>query len=260
MTGRRSLEASAIFELLECARVPRDGVLFLHCAFRNLSAEGHRVEAFIEGLLDYLHSGTLVMPAMSWRTVTPANPVFDEIETQSHVGVMAEYFRVHYATGRSLHLTHSVAASGRLVPDLLSQHHIDDTPCSINSPYGKATREDAHILMLGIGLERVTAIHHAEEMIAPEIYLQPREAAEAYECRTRAGTVQNVRLRRHLKLDRNFPQFEAPLAAKGLLRRGAIGATMWKAVAQGDLLAEVSAALSNDPRAIIAPPGAPVIP
>jgi hypothetical protein len=34
----------------------------------------------------------------------------------------------------------------------------------------------------------------------------------------------------------------------------------WQAVAQSDLLAEVFAALERDPRAIIAPPGAPIIP
>jgi hypothetical protein len=36
--------------------------------------------------------------------------------------------------------------------------------------------------------------------------------------------------------------------------------TPWQAVAQSDLLTEVFAALERDPRAIIAPPGAPVIP
>jgi aminoglycoside N3'-acetyltransferase len=114
--------------------------------------------------------------------------------------------------------------------------------------------------MLGIGLERVTAIHHAEEMIAPDTYLQPASQAELYECHARDRTTYRVRLRRHLKLSRDFPQFEAPLEQKGLLRRGAVGTTAWKAVSQRDLLAEVSEALRRDPRAIIARPGAPIIP
>ncbi len=259
MSGATTHEARAVADLLSQARVPRDGLLFVHSAFRNLSSQGYRGESFIEGLLAYMSAGTLAMPAMSWRTCTPANPFFDELETPSHVGVLAELFRRRYAARRSLHPTHSVAAFGRLVPDSLSSHHLDDTPCSINSPYGKATREEAHILMLGIGLERVTAIHHAEEILAPEIYLQPPEAAEIYQCRSRDGETFMVRLRRHLRLNRDFPQFEQPLRAQRLLREGHLLGTRWMAVAQRDLLRVVFAALERNPHAIIAPPGAPVI-
>jgi len=255
-----SRETEVVFNLLREAQVPRDGVLFVHCAFRGLHAAGLDAEAFIAALLDYMSPGTLAMPAMSWRIVTPANPVFDELATPSHVGILAELFRQHHAQRRSLHPTHSVAARGRLADELLSGHHLDDTPCSINSPHGRATRHDAHILMLGIGLERVTAIHHAEEVVAPDAYLNPPAAAELYACRARDGTIYHVRLRRHLKLNRDFPQFEVPLLTKGLLRRGTVAGTPWKAVAQCDLLSEVMGTLRRDPRGIIAPPGVPVIP
>lgn len=255
-----TVEAEAVALLLREAGVPRDGVLFVHAAFRGLAARGLRAEPFIEALLEYMRPGTLAMPAMSWRIVTPAAPSFDELETPSHVGVLAETFRRRYAARRSLHPTHSVAAAGRLVPALLAGHHLDDTPCSANSPYGKAVQEDAHILMLGIGLERVTAIHHAEERVAPAVYLQPPEAAERYRCRDRDGTVHDVRLRRHLRLNRDFPQFTAPLRAARRLREGDIAGTRWMAVAQRDLLELVFAALERDPCAIIAPPGAPIIP
>jgi aminoglycoside 3-N-acetyltransferase len=143
---------------------------------------------------------------------------------------------------------------------LTSTHHLDDTPCALTSPYGKARQTEAHIVLLGIGLERCTAIHHAEEIVAPEIYLVPPEQAELYRCRSRDGTTHEVKLRRHLRLNRDFPQFAAPLAERGRLRRGELAGTPWLAVAQRDLLDEVIAALERDPRAIIAPPGAPVIP
>lgn len=253
-------EVPAVADTLARAGVPNDGVLFVHSAFRRLGALGFRAEAFIEALLAYMRDGTLVMPTMTWRVVTPAQPVFDERATVSHVGILAERFRVGYATHRSLHPTHSVAASGRLAAQLTSGHHLDDTPCSPNSPYGRACRADAHVLMLGVGLERCTAIHHAEEMMAPDVYLFPPEAAENYECRSSDGTAYRVKLRRHIRLNRDFPQFSRPLVARGLMRCGEIAGTPWQAVAQRDLLAEVFAALERDPRAIIAPPGAPVIP
>jgi aminoglycoside N3'-acetyltransferase len=182
MAGAPPRETRAAAELLDRAQVPGDGVLFTHSAFRRLGAQGFRAEAFIEGLLNYMRAGTLVMPTMSWRVVTPANPWFDELETPSHVGVLAERFRLDYATHRSLHPTHSVAAFGPLAQHLTLTHHCEDTPCGLTSPYGKARQTEAHIVLLGIGLERCTAIHHAEEMIAPDVYLSPPELAETY-CR-----------------------------------------------------------------------------
>jgi aminoglycoside 3-N-acetyltransferase len=260
MTAARSQETRAAAEMLSRAEVPSDGVLFVHSAFRRLGAQGFRVEAFIEALLDYMHDGTVVMPTMTWRVVTPSSPWFDEVATASHVGVLAECFRLNYATYRSLHPTHSVAAVGPAARQLTASHHLDETPCALTSPYGKAREMDAHILLLGIGLERCTAIHHAEEVIAPDVYLSPPEQAETYQCRNRAGTVYQVRLRRHLRLNRNFPQFAAPLARRGRLRQGELAGTPWLATAQRHLLTEVFAALERDPRAIVAPAGAPVIP
>jgi aminoglycoside 3-N-acetyltransferase len=243
--------------LLEAAAVPRDGVVFVHSAFRRLGAQGCRAESFIEGLLDYMSRGTLVMPTMTWRNVTPASPWFDELETPSHVGIVPELFRRRYATHRSLHPTHSVAARGRRAAELTATHHHGDTPCPLASPYGIARQLDAHVLLLGIGLERCTAIHHAEEVVAPDIYLSPAAAAESYRLRARDGTVHEMRLRRHLRLNRDFPQFAAPLLRAGQMRQGEFRGTPWLAVAQRDLLDHVFAALERDPRAIIAPPGAP---
>jgi aminoglycoside 3-N-acetyltransferase len=257
---RPSRETEDVAQLLDRAGVSGDGVLFVHSAFRRLGAAGLRAEAFIEALIDYMRAGTLVMPTMTWRVVTPASPWFDERETVSHVGILPELFRQHYATHRSLHPTHSVAAWGRLAGELTAGHHLADTPCAVSSPYGKARQTDAYVVLIGIGLERCTAIHHAEEIVAPEVYLAPPEQAEAYWCRDRAGRVHTVRLRRHLRLNRDFPQFEAPLARTGRLRSGELHGVRWLAVAQADLIAEVCAALERDPRAIIAPPGAPVIP
>jgi aminoglycoside 3-N-acetyltransferase len=253
-------EATAVAAMLDRAGVPRDAALFVHSAFRRLGAQGFRAEAFIEGMLDYMRDGTLVMPTMTWRIVRPETPLFDELTTPSHVGVIAEIFRVHYATHRSLHPTHSVAAHGRLAEHLTSTHHLGDTPCPLTSPYGKARECEAHVLLLGVGLERCTAIHHAEEIAACDVYVLPPEQAEPYQLRSRSGAIYPMRLRRHTRLNRDFPQFAAPLTARGAMRHGGLAGTAWQAVAQRDLLDEVFAALERDPRAIIAPPGAPIIP
>jgi aminoglycoside 3-N-acetyltransferase len=253
-------EQELVGSILRGAGVPRDGVLFVHAAFRRLGEDGLTVRRFIEALLAYMQGGTVVMPTMTWRNVNLTSPVFDELATPSHVGALAEAFRLQTATHRSIHPTHSVAAKGRLAEHLTSSHHLDDTPCSMRSPYGLARATKAYVLMIGVGLERCTAIHHAEEIAAAGIYLEPASHAQIYHCRDRHGIVHDVRLRRHIKLNRDFPQFAAPLRQNGYLTDAQIGSTPCLIFSQEALLDVVFDALARDPCAIIAPPGAPVIP
>jgi aminoglycoside 3-N-acetyltransferase len=249
-----SREVEVVRSMLREAPIPADGVLVVHSAFRGLSRQGYRVEALIEALLERLgERATVLMPAMSWRTVTPTHPFFDELATVSHVGVVAETFRLTYATARSLHPTHSVSGVGPGAQTLLARHHVDDTPVSANSPYGLMRDYDAYVLTLGVGFERVTAIHHAEEVVAPDVYLRPPSEAETYECRTRHGTSRTVRLRRHLRLNRDFPQFEDRLAERGRIFHGDAAGTRWLVASVRHLLQEVFAALIDRPDAIIAP-------
>src|SRR5260221_2816846 len=104
-----SREAAPVVPILDRFGVPRDGVLVVHSAIAPLSRRGLRAEAIIEALIDYMRDGNLFMPTMTWRTVTPEQPHWDEIETPSYTGVLTEIFRTHYASGRSIHPTHSVA-------------------------------------------------------------------------------------------------------------------------------------------------------
>jgi aminoglycoside 3-N-acetyltransferase len=244
-------EHDALVPILRKCGVPRDGVLVVHSAIARLSRNGYAAEALTESFLDHVADGTLIMPTMTWRTVTPKNPVWDEVATASHTGVLSEIFRTRYASNRSIHPTHSVAAYGRAAAVLLGRHHIDDSPVSANSPYGLMREHDAHIMMLGVGLETCTAIHFAEETIAADIYLRPPASAETYQCRDRNGVVHTVCTRRHWRLDRDFPKFAPPLAAKNVLHMGQIENCPYTIVSLRDLLQEVTAALHADKHATL---------
>jgi aminoglycoside 3-N-acetyltransferase len=226
--------------------VGRDSLLIVHSAFGGLSRQGFRAEPVIEALLEHVRDGGLFMPTMTWRTVTAEKRDWDELQTQSHTGVLTEIFRTRYASARSIHPTHSVAGSGRDAQRLLSRHHIDDTPVSENSPYGLMRDYDAHVLMLGVGLECCTAIHLPEETIAEDVYVLPPDTGLVYPCRDRQGVVHPVTARRHRRLDRDFPKFAGPLAAKKLLRAGRLGDCAWTTVRMADLLREVFAAVMID--------------
>jgi aminoglycoside 3-N-acetyltransferase len=191
------------------------------------------------------------MPTMTWRTVTPMQPRWDEVHTASETGVLTEIFRTRYAVARSIHPTHSVAGRGPHAAALLSRHHFDTTPVSGNSPYGLLRDYESYVLLLGVGLESCTAIHVAEEIINPDLYLFPLNPDEFYECRDRYGRVHRVQTRRHQRLDRDFPRFGPRLAQKGLLASGAIAECPYILVPLRHLLREVFAALIANPRATL---------
>src|ERR1700730_1509202 len=246
-----SREAAILVPILERFGVPHDGVLVVHSAIAPLSRRGLRAEAIIEALIDYMRDGNLFMPTMTWRTVTPEQPHWDELETPSHTGVLTEIFRTRYASGRSIRPTHSVEGLGPAAPLLLSRHHIDNTPVSANSPYGLMRDYEAYVLMIGVGLETATAIHLPEQTVNVDLYVRPAETASLYPCRDRHGTVHHVRARRHWRLDRDFNQFGPPLIAKGQLKIGTIEDCPYAIVSQRDLLRDVFAALIENPRATL---------
>lgn len=246
-----SRELSTLHEILRRYETPRDAVLIVHSAIRGLSQQGFRAERIIEALLTYFDKGTLLMPTMTWRTVTPANPIFDEIHTPSHTGVLTEIFRTNYSIARSLHPTHSVAGYGGEAKYLLAKHHIGYTSVHSNSPYALAREYPTYILLLGVGLEACTAIHLGEETLAPHIYAEPPEKAEQYELRDRNGKVIPYSLQRHRRLNRDFPKFERLLANKKQIFAGDLGGVPWAIMKQQDLLREVFAALTDNPNATL---------
>jgi len=241
-------EYDALIPILQRMGVPRDGVLVVHSAIATLSRRGFRAEAMIEALLGYMGAGTVVMPTMTWRTVTPEQPIWDEIDSPSETGVITEIFRTRYGSRRSIHPTHSVAARGAAADVLVARHHLDDTPVSANSPYGLMQSHQSYILMIGVGLEACTAIHLAEETIAPDIYLRPLDATEIYRCKDRNGQVHRMHARRHWHLDRDFPKFGPALERDGRMQRGSLDGCVYAIVGLRDLLDAVSTTLIDDPQ------------
>lgn len=245
-----SLEKEAIQHILASSGVPRDAVLLVHSAIKGLSRQGFKAEAIIESMLDYLKDGTLLMPTMSWRIVTPENPVFDELATPSQTGVLTEIFRTRYASHRSLHPTHSVAGVGPTAGALLSSHHQGNTPVPATSPYGLMRDYASYVLLLGVGMEMCTAIHHPEEVIAPDIYVKPPREAEPYKLVSRDGNVIPYSLRRHPRLPRRFDKFIPQLAAAGMAC-GHIGDVPWELMRLSDLMRVVFSQLLSNPRATL---------
>lgn len=245
------IEAELIEHILTSQAINRDGVLVVHSSFRHLSQAGFRSELFCEELLRSMRGGTVLMPAMTWRTVTPDNPVFDELNTPGHTGILGETFRQNHATHRSLHPTHSVSGCGPLAATLLSSHHFGTTPCPATSPYGLMRDYDSYILLLGVDMESCTAIHHPEEVIAPDLYVRPVSESESYDLIDRNGDLHKVTTRRHLRLARDFTKFVPMLAADGSLSQGSAYNTSWMLFPARNLYRIVFSQLIENPNSTL---------
>jgi aminoglycoside 3-N-acetyltransferase len=245
----------AVVRMLERVGVPRDGVLLVHSAFKDFRRDGYDAEEVVAALVDYMAPGTLLLPTMSWRYVKPQSPFFDEIATPSNTGILTELFRARYATRRSLHPTHSVAGRGPLTDEILGTHHLCVTPCGVLSPFGKVAALGGYVVMMGVGFDCCTLLHHVEETTAPDRYCRPVESIETYTCRDRHGQEVTVKLRRHLFLPRDYWQFQDMLAAAGKLTVYRCDNAICRGFAAAELTGMAAAVLRERPDAIIARPG-----
>ena len=153
---------------LRALGVREGSVLLVHAALRSLGSVEGGAETVVLALLKALgHNGTLLFPALSYRTVTSERPYFDIRHTPSCVGALPEYFRQRRGTWRSAHPTHSVCGVGHLAETLLQDHDLDTTPCGPNSPFHKLPHHNGQILLLGCGLRPNTSMHAIEELTEP---------------------------------------------------------------------------------------------
>lgn len=150
------------------------GVVLVHSSLKSLGHVPGGPETVIRGLLAALGpQGTLLIPALSFRTVNKDNPVFDVRHTPSCIGAIPEHFRTRAGTVRSIQPTHSVCGVGARTEELLGEHHRDATTCGPHSPFRKLRDVGGQILMLGCGLKPNTSMHGVEELVEPPYLFGP---------------------------------------------------------------------------------------
>jgi aminoglycoside 3-N-acetyltransferase len=152
------------------------GDLLVHSSLSSLGHLPGGPETVIRALLEAIGpKGTLLLPTLSYNLVTPDQPVFDLRHTGSNIGAIPEYFRRREGTLRSLHPTHSVAATGPQALAFLADHALDTTPVGPHSPFRKLRDQQGQILMLGCGLGPNTTFHGIEELAPPPYLFGPEQ-------------------------------------------------------------------------------------
>ena len=105
--------------------------------------------------------GTLLLPVFS--NPTP-NGIFKIKRTPSRVGLVTEAFRRSKDVKRSRHPTHSVAGWGKRAEEFIADHE-KSTALGVDSPFHKAAKAGAGVLMIGCNLTTLSLVHVGEAVV-----------------------------------------------------------------------------------------------
>lgn len=165
------------------ARVFGDAeVVILHSAPRAIGWVAGGVEGIGHALLEALGDRTVVVPLFTaqrmdpstWHLRPPSPDMFDAIRDElplydpdrsppRRMGRLAEFVWRARGALRSSHPVESIAALGPRAEEIVKPHPLDD-PMGPRSPWARLHAMDARIVLVGVGLERASILHHAERM------------------------------------------------------------------------------------------------
>ena len=234
---------SLVVDLLKLGVRP-GSMLCVHSSFKSLGAVEGGADTVLCALLDLLgENGTLLFPAFTFGLLHEPAPVFDYDNTPSCVGYLSERFRTAFATGRSIHLSHSYSACGKHAAELLT-HPEDTTPCGIDTPLAKLLLSGGDLLLLGCGMNTLTAAHVVEE--AAEVpYVKFKTIPNAQ--LRRNGETRPLASRVVEPFSYDFERLRLPLTESGALRSGNIGNAAATLIAGKPLFDITSRLLLADP-------------
>ena len=201
--------AEQLMHDLAALGVQAGDTVLMHSSYKSLGGIEGGAKGFFDAFLALLgKDGTLVLPALSYASVTREQPHFDVLSTPSCIGYLPEYFRTQVdGVQRSVHPTHSCCAVGKQANFLCGMHHLDRTPVGPHSPFARLTQVQGKILILGSHPAHNTSLHGVEETAEPE-YLFDRSAPIVYTVTDAQGrTSQATHLRHAFHFpDRDYEQ------------------------------------------------------
>ena len=228
-------------------------VIFVHS---SLSGFGHfqgGAEGVIAGLLAAVApDGTVMVPTLTGsRELGPDYPpYFDVRASPCWTGRIPETFRRGPGALRSLHPTHSVAAIGPRARGMLAGHELSPTPCGMETPYGRLVEADGWVLLLGVGLEKVTLLHHVEEVAGLAYHRQPEPVpATVVDYQGSSRTVW-VGIHRYGPV-RDFPRLEPELRRRAIMLSTQVGAAQVRAIRAKPMVEYALTLVRSDPGALL---------
>ncbi len=178
----KTVTRSDLIAALKEAGVREGQVLMVHTSLSSIGYVSGGAQTVIEALTAVLGTGgTLMMPTQSWKNLDPETgvhwdadpedwqkirdtwPAYDRDLTPTNtMGAVAEMFRSWPGTIRSGHPARSVAAWGRHAEYLTADHDLSNI-FGDGSPIGRLYELDAYVLLIGVGYDKNTSLHLADE-------------------------------------------------------------------------------------------------
>lgn len=239
-------------------------VLVLHSAARAVGPVAGGAESIARALLDVCVGRTLMVPTFtSFRTdpstwVAPPAPEdrFDAIRDELPLfdpdwsppwGMGRLVDLVWRAPGavRSFHPVESVAAIGPKAEHLVRPHPLDD-PMGPRSPWARLCELDATVVLLGVGLDRCSLLHHAERM-AEVPYVDVSYAMPI----ALDGDRTWIEVTSGNNCSEGFPRLEPTLRRAGLVRDVLVGEARTMVLSARSLVEQARLALARDPTALL---------
>ena len=197
--------------------------LFVHA---SLSSCG-RFTAGPGDVLCGLHEfcDTLAFPTQTYcypSSPGETGPLFDPATTPSKTGLLTEIFRMQTGTLRSIHATHSLAASGALAEKICSGHYRHDTPCGAGTPYSRLVERGAAVLLFGVTFHSYTLFHTAEDASSSQ-FAYEHGTLDRLRVVDERGKERECLSRRQSRTPRRFAEAGHLIENVGLARRITLG-------------------------------------
>jgi aminoglycoside 3-N-acetyltransferase len=198
-------------------------ILFVHASLSSCGCFTAGPGDVLCGLREFCD--TLAFPTQTYcYPLSPdeAGPLFDPQTTPSKTGLLTEIFRMQTGSLRSIHATHSVAASGALAAEICSGHYRHDTPCGAGTPYSRLVQRGAAVLLFGVTFHSYTLFHTAEDASGSEFSYE-HGTLDRLRVIDENGKQRDCWSRRQSRAPRRFRETGGLLERAGLARRVTLG-------------------------------------
>lgn len=206
-------------------RLMRSGqdILLVHCSLSSCGRFTAGAEDVIRGIGEFC--STLALPTHTYcypNSADEAGPVFDPLTMPSQNGLLTEIFRNQSGSIRSVHATHSLAASGSLAEQICSKHYQCETPCGRGTPYSRLIEQRAAVLLFGVSFHSYTLFHTAEDASGSR-FAYEEGTIDRLRVLDEEGKERECQSRRQTRNPRRFAQTGPLLEKFGLAHRVTLG-------------------------------------
>lgn len=153
---------------LKKVATPPGAVVTVHTSLRAVGEIEGGGQTLLDALIERFTAdgGLLVIPTHTWANLDKAGAVtLDLAEPYTNLGVLPTLALRDGRGVRSMHPTHSVVVFGDGAEDYARRDDNTDTFASPDGCYGELYRRGGYILLIGVGNDKNTFIHCAEEML-----------------------------------------------------------------------------------------------